>query len=181
MDRALREFRIRGVATNLQFLENLINHPAFVDDQKNELTTRFIENTPELLAFAARRDRASKMLRFLAEVAVHGNPEVTGRTLPALPLPKPVLPLIDTEALVPDGTRQRLQALARPASRSGCWLKSRCWSPTPPCATRTSRYWPRACAPPTCCRSRPTTRVNCQACCRWNAGAAPPSTWHCAS
>ena len=111
MDRALREFRIRGVATNLQFLENLINHPAFVDDQKNELTTRFIENTPELLAFAARRDRASKMLRFLAEVAVHGNPEVTGRTLPALPLPKPVLPLIDTEAPVPDGTRQRLQAL----------------------------------------------------------------------
>ena len=111
MDRALREFRIRGVATNLQFLENLINHPAFVDDRKNELTTRFIENTPELLAFAARRDRASKMLRFLAETAVHGNPEVAGRTLPALPLPKPVLPPIDTEAPIPDGTRQRLQAL----------------------------------------------------------------------
>ena len=111
MDRALREFRIRGVATNLQFLENLINHPAFVNDTKNELTTRFIENTPELLAFAARRDRASKMLRFLAETAVHGNPEVAGRTLPALPLPKPVLPAIDLEAPIPDGTRQRLQAL----------------------------------------------------------------------
>jgi pyruvate carboxylase len=111
MDRALREFRIRGVATNLQFLENLINHPAFVDDQKNELTTRFIENTPELLAFAARRDRASKMLRFLAEVAVHGNPEVAGRTLPTLPLPKPVLPAVGMDAPIPDGTRQRLQAL----------------------------------------------------------------------
>jgi pyruvate carboxylase len=108
MDRALREFRIRGVATNLQFLENLINHPAFA---AGSLTTRFIENTPELLAFAARRDRASKLLRFLADVAVNGNPEVKGRTLPALPLPKPVLPQVDTESPVPDGTRQRLREL----------------------------------------------------------------------
>jgi pyruvate carboxylase len=108
MDRALREFRIRGVATNLQFLENLINHPAFA---AGTVTTRFIENTPELLAFAARRDRASKLLRFLADVAVNGNPEVKGRELPALPLPKPVLPKVDTESPIPDGTRQRLQAL----------------------------------------------------------------------
>ena len=108
MDRALREFRIRGVATNLQFLENLINHPAFAT---GELTTRFIENTPELLAFAARRDRASKLLRFLGEVAVNGNPEVQGRTLPALPLPKPVLPAVDLASAIPDGSRQRLNAL----------------------------------------------------------------------
>ena len=125
MDRALREFRIRGVATNLQFLENLINHPAFVNDTANQLTTRFIEQAPELLAFAARRDRASKLLGFLAEVAVNGNPEVAGRTLPALPLPKPVLPaaarMVGAAAAasaaqpVPDattpGTRQRLKAL----------------------------------------------------------------------
>jgi pyruvate carboxylase len=108
MDRALREFRIRGVATNLQFLENVINHPAFA---AGDLTTRFIESTPELLAFAARRDRASKLLNFLAEVAVHGNPEVAGRELPKLPLPKPVLPRIDLEQPVPDGTRQRLLSL----------------------------------------------------------------------
>lgn len=107
MDRALREFRIRGVATNLQFLENLINHPAFVAGQ---ITTRFIENTPELLAFAARRDRATKLLRFLADVAVHGNPEVHGRSLPVLPLPKPVLPRVDNSAQVPEGTRQILQS-----------------------------------------------------------------------
>ena len=111
MDRALREFRIRGVSTNLQFLENLINHPVFGNDTAGALTTRFIENTPELLAFAARRDRATKLLRFLADVAVTGNPEVRGRTLPALPLPKPVLPMVDTDAPIPDGTRQRLQAL----------------------------------------------------------------------
>jgi pyruvate carboxylase len=108
MDRALREFRIRGVATNLQFLENLVNHPAFAT---GALTTRFIENTPELLEFTARRDRASKLLRFLAEVAVQGNPEVKGRSLPALPLPKPVLPRPATGAPIPEGTRQRLQAL----------------------------------------------------------------------
>ena len=67
MDRALREFRIRGVATNLPFLENLINHPAFI---AGEITTRFIETTPELLAFSARRDRATKLLGFLAETVV---------------------------------------------------------------------------------------------------------------
>jgi pyruvate carboxylase len=108
MDRALREFRIRGVATNLQFLENVINHPDFA---AGEVTTRFIEDTPELLEFTVRRDRATKLLRFLAEVAVHGNPEVAGRTLPALPLPKPVLPKVDRSSPVPDGTRQLLDKL----------------------------------------------------------------------
>ena len=108
MDRALREFRIRGVSTKLQFLENLINHPAFTS---GELTTRFIENTPELMSFATRRDRATKVLRFMAEVAVNGNPEMAGRTLPALPLPKPVLPAPHYELPIPDGTRQRLKAL----------------------------------------------------------------------
>ncbi|MFM2056750.1 MAG: hypothetical protein RLY71_1135 [Pseudomonadota bacterium] len=117
MDRALREFRIRGVATNLQFLENLINHPAFAEGQ---LTTRFIENTPELLAFAARRDRATKLLRFLGEVAVNGNPEVKGRVLPALPLPKPVLPKVDLSTPIPPGTRDRLQALG--PARFAQWM-----------------------------------------------------------
>ena len=108
MDRALREFRIRGVATNLQFLENLINHPSFV---AGEITTRFIENTPELLAFAARRDRASKLLSFLAETVVHRHPEIQGRAVPDLPLPKPVLPLADLSQALPPGTRDRLKAL----------------------------------------------------------------------
>ncbi|MBK1687351.1 pyruvate carboxylase [Rubrivivax gelatinosus] len=108
MDRALREFRVRGLATNLQFLENVINHPKFAS---GDVTTRFIEQTPELLAFAARRDRATKLLRFLGEVTVDGNPEVRGRTLPPLPLPKPVLPRVDDETPPPAGTRQRLQQL----------------------------------------------------------------------
>ncbi len=58
---------------------------------------------------------------------------------------------------------------------------SACWSPTPPCATRTSRCWRRACAPSTWRRSRRTTRACCRSCSRWNAGAARPSTSPCAS
>ncbi|NUA28602.1 pyruvate carboxylase [Cupriavidus basilensis] len=108
MDRALREFRIRGVASNLQFLENVINHPAFAS---GEVTTRFIDSTPELFAFAKRRDRATRLLRYLGEVAVNGNPEVKGRVLPQLPLPKPLLPHSDAGAPVPPGTRDRLLAL----------------------------------------------------------------------
>ncbi|MDR3381392.1 pyruvate carboxylase [Cupriavidus basilensis] len=108
MDRALREFRIRGVASNLQFLENVINHPAFAS---GEVTTRFIDSTPELFAFAKRRDRATRLLRYLGELAVNGNPEVKGRVLPQLPLPKPLLPHSDAGAPVPPGTRDRLLAL----------------------------------------------------------------------
>jgi pyruvate carboxylase len=62
MDRALREFRIRGVATNLQFLENVINHPLFV---AGTCTTRFIDETPELFKFRAARPRHA-LLRFSA-------------------------------------------------------------------------------------------------------------------
>ncbi|HEX3379518.1 MAG TPA: pyruvate carboxylase [Paraburkholderia sp.] len=117
MDRALREFRIRGVASNLQFLENVINHPAF---GRGEVTTRFIDLTPELLAFTARRDRATKLLRFLGEVSVNGNPEMNGRSLPALPLSKPVLPAVGTAAALPTGTRDRLRELG--AEKFSRWM-----------------------------------------------------------
>lgn len=108
MDRALREFRIRGVASNLQFLENVINHPAFADGQ---VTTRFIDTTPALFAFAKRRDRASRLLSYLGDVAVNGNPELKGRVLPSLPLPQPVCPRVDATSAVPPGTRDRLKEL----------------------------------------------------------------------
>ena len=108
MDRALREFRIRGVASNLQFLENVINHPAFA---RGEVTTRFIDRTPELLALTKRRDRATKLLRYLGETSVNGHPEMSGRTLPALPLSRPVLPVTDTSGPLPTGTRDRLREL----------------------------------------------------------------------
>ncbi|WP_354674127.1 pyruvate carboxylase [Cupriavidus alkaliphilus] len=117
MDRALREFRIRGVASNLQFLENVINHPAF---RSGDVTTRFIDKTPELLAFARRQDRATKLLRYLGEVSVNGHPELSGRALPTLPLPAPVLPAIDTSAALPYGTRDRLRELG--AEKFSRWM-----------------------------------------------------------
>ena len=79
MHRALWEFRIRGVATNLRFLDQIITHPRFAQGQ---YTTRFIDETPELFAMPRRRDRATRILSFLAETVVNGNPEVAGRARP---------------------------------------------------------------------------------------------------
>jgi pyruvate carboxylase len=118
MDRALREFRIRGVASNLQFLENVIAHPLF---RSGECTTRFIDTTPELFSFQRRRDRGSKLLKFLGEVAVNGNPEMKGRTLPHLPLPKPIKPRCDLTQVPPPGTRDRLKEMG--AERFAEWMK----------------------------------------------------------
>jgi pyruvate carboxylase len=79
MDRALREFRIRGVKTNIPFLENVVNHPTF---QNGQTTTTFLDETPELFRFIRRRDRATRLLNYLADVIINGNPEVAGRSGP---------------------------------------------------------------------------------------------------
>ncbi len=106
MDRALREFRIRGVTTNLLFLEQIINHPDF---GAGEYTTRFIDDTPELYQFPKRRDRATRLLRFIGEVQVNGNPEVAGREKSGERRPAP-LPALE-RGPVPDGSVQRLERL----------------------------------------------------------------------
>src|SRR3546814_10421321 len=92
MDRALREFRIRGVATNLTFLEAIIGHPSFRD---NSYTTRFIASTPELFAQVRRQDRATKLLTYLADVSVHGHPETKGRALTSSQVAKTVVPYVN--------------------------------------------------------------------------------------
>ena len=106
MDRALREFRIRGVATNLTFLEAIISHPKFKD---NSYTTRFIDTTPELFQQVKRQDRATKLLTYLADVTVNGHPETKGRPAPSGDIAKPALPFIDRD--IPDGTKQKLDEL----------------------------------------------------------------------
>jgi pyruvate carboxylase len=73
--RVLSEFRIRGVKTNIPFLENLIAHPQF---RSGQATTTLIDTTPELFAFKPRRDRATKLLNFLGNVIVNGNPHAKG-------------------------------------------------------------------------------------------------------
>ena len=94
MDRALREFRVRGLATNLLFVENVINHPSFIN---GECITRFIDETPSLFQFPVRRDRASYLLKYLSEVQVNGNPEVEGREIPKH-FATPVLPNVKPRA-----------------------------------------------------------------------------------
>jgi pyruvate carboxylase len=80
MDRALREFRIRGVKTNIPFVENVVNHPKF---RSGEVTTGFLEQYPELFRFPKRGDRATKLLTYLGDVILNGNPEVKGKPVPA--------------------------------------------------------------------------------------------------
>ncbi|MHA6266384.1 pyruvate carboxylase [Aliiroseovarius sp. CAU 1755] len=91
MDRALREFRIRGVATNIAFVENLLKHPTFLS---NQYSTRFIDETPALFDFKKRRDRGTKVLIYIADITVNGHPETQGRAKPAagLKIPKPPKP-----------------------------------------------------------------------------------------
>ena len=106
MIRALREFRIRGIATNLVFLENLLKHPTFID---GSYTTRFIDETPQLLDIAKRRDRATRLLTYIADVTVNDNPEVLGRQQPESTA-EPVVPKKKLHQ-PPDGTKQRLDEL----------------------------------------------------------------------
>lgn len=75
LDRALREFRIRGVKTNIPFIENVLAHPTF---QTGNATTTLIDTTPELFQFTQRKDRATKLLNFLGDVVVNGNPNSKG-------------------------------------------------------------------------------------------------------
>ena len=117
MDRALREFRIRGVSTNLQFLENVINHPLFLS---GECTTRFIDTTPELFKFAKRADRATRLLRFIGDVVVNGNPEMKGRKGSDIILPHAPLPKMGRGQPVPPGSRDTFRELG--AEKFSQWM-----------------------------------------------------------
>jgi pyruvate carboxylase len=107
MDRALLEYRIRGVATNLAFLHNIINHPSFV---ANDYTTRFIDETPSLFDFKKRKDRATKLLTWIVDVTVNGHPETRGRARPPAIARAPIAPQFPLAATA-DGARQLLEAL----------------------------------------------------------------------
>ncbi len=105
MDRALREFRIRGVSTNIAFVENLLKHPTFLS---NEYTTKFVDTTPDLYEFRKRRDRATKILTYIADITVNGHPETEGRAKPAKQEFRPEPPKLRADAPAP-GTRQLLE------------------------------------------------------------------------
>ena len=105
MDRALREFRIRGVSTNIAFVENLLKHPTFLS---NEYTTKFIDETPDLFQFKKRRDRGTKVLTYIADITVNGHPDVDGRPRPPADAKPPKAPKVPPGKPV-KGTRQILE------------------------------------------------------------------------
>lgn len=117
MDRALREFRIRGVSTNIAFVENLLKHPTFLN---NEYTTKFIDETPDLFAFKRRRDRGTKVLTYIADITVNGHPETKDRPLPSADLKAPKAPARNAEPMM--GTRNLLEQKGPQAVAD--WMKA---------------------------------------------------------
>jgi pyruvate carboxylase len=116
MDRALREFRIRGVKTNIPFVENVVNHPKF---RAGEVTTSFLDDSPELFRLPSRADRATKLLSYLGDIILNGNAEVKGKQIPkeletaTAPAALGIVP--------PSGTRQLLRKLG--ATKFAAWAR----------------------------------------------------------
>ena len=105
MDRNLQEFRIRGIKTNIPFLENVVKHPNFL---KGEFNTSFIDSTPELFIFPVRKDRGTKLLSYIGNVTVNGFPGIEKKKKPIYASPRK--PAIDLITVPPTGTKQILDA-----------------------------------------------------------------------
>lgn len=93
LDRSLAEFRIRGVKTNIPFLQNVIRHGVFLAGRTH---TRFVDETPELFIYPARRDRGNKALRAIGEVIINGPPGAPAKLVRPSPLIEPVPPEVPT-------------------------------------------------------------------------------------
>ena len=137
--RAVAEFRIRGVATNLAFLQAVLADPDF---RAGRVTTSFIEERPQLLTSHTSGDRGTKILTYLADVTVnqpHGP-------RPSAVYPNDKLPDIDLSIAATAGIAS---APPRAGARTGSprrYAPSRRWrSPTPPSATPISLCWPPGC------------------------------------
>ncbi|MCY4369176.1 MAG: pyruvate carboxylase [bacterium] len=103
-DRALQEFRIRGVKTNIGFLRNVVNHEDF---QTGVVTTHFLDETPELFKMQPTRDRANRLLAYIGDTILNGNPTVAGKEHPRNLKPAPEVPF-QKGANPPPGTRDLL-------------------------------------------------------------------------
>ena len=116
MDRNLREFRIRGVKTNIPFLGNVVIHDKFLT---GAFDTSFIDTTPELFEFSERKDRGTKLLNYIGNVTLNGFPGVEKRAKPIFVQPeKPKLDLVIPST---SGTKQILDA--RGADGLVKWIK----------------------------------------------------------
>jgi pyruvate carboxylase len=118
MDRNLQEFRIRGIKTNIPFLQNVIKHNKF---RTGQYDTSFIDETPELFYFPKRKDRGTKMLNYIGNVTVNGFPGIEKRKRPVFD--KPRIPKLPFETEVKNGTKQILDE--RGAEGLINWIKDR--------------------------------------------------------
>lgn len=105
MDRNLKEFRIRGVKTNIPFLNNVVTHEQFLS---GAFDTSFIDTTPELFEFPVRKDRGTKLLSYIGNVTLNGFPGVEKKSKPIFV--QPSVPQVDTLIVPPAGTKQILNA-----------------------------------------------------------------------
>jgi len=117
MNRALREFRIRGVKTNIPFLENVVLDETF---RLGNATTRLIDTNPDLFKFQPRRDRATKLLSYLSDITVNGNNTAKGYRPAEVLLPARV-PAFDLKAGIPKGSRDRLLELG--PEKFAAWIR----------------------------------------------------------
>ncbi|WP_369047745.1 pyruvate carboxylase [Tenacibaculum sp. UWU-22] len=118
MMRALIEFRVRGVKTNIAFLQNILQHSTF---RKGEVTVNFIKNEPKLFKFTEPKNRANKLIDFLGEVIVNGNPDVK-KTNPSHQFSLPAVPKYPKLEKYPLGTKDRLTELG--PEKFAQWLKN---------------------------------------------------------
>ena len=116
MHRNLREFRIRGVKTNIPFLENVVLHDNFIS---GVFDTSFIDTTPELFNFPVRKDRGTKILNYIGNVTLNGFPGVEKRSKPILVQPNK--PKFDLKTEIQPGTKQILDE--RGAEGLISWVK----------------------------------------------------------
>ncbi|MET4559340.1 pyruvate carboxylase [Lysinibacillus parviboronicapiens] len=104
MDRNLKEFRIRGVKTNIPFLNNVVTHEKFIS---GAFDTSFIDTTPELFNFPVRQDRGTKLLSYIGNVTLNGFPGVEKKAKPIFT--QPLKPLVDLNGQPLTGTKQILE------------------------------------------------------------------------
>ena len=168
MHRALWEFRVRGVVTNLRFLDRVIMHPRF---GRAEYTTRFVDETPELFRYPRKRDRATRLLRFIGEVIVNGH---RGEGRGGAVAHSRAACAAASAGEPPPGRASSSTSSGRGSSRNGCSSRScaahrhdapRCAQSLLATRFRTRDMLERSAALRACCRSSFP----------WSAGAALPS------
>ncbi|WP_298506347.1 pyruvate carboxylase [uncultured Maribacter sp.] len=118
MIRALAEFRIRGVKTNIAFLNNILQHPTF---RNGDVTVNFIQNEPKLFEFIEPKNRVNKLIQFLGDTIVNGNPDVK-KYNPNHVFSKPIVPAFPKNEDYAKGTKDLLTELG--PEKFSQWLKN---------------------------------------------------------